>query len=73
MSVLFSFESAVRVFVLFVCTSTYLKRKFPSFFTKKEGWQAIFYKSCVIGDRLSPYVASVCFIVGIKKLISFFI
>lgn len=73
MSALFSIGAAVRLIILVVCTSTFLKRRFPSYFNRKDGWRSLVYKSCVIGDRLSPYVSILCFFVGVKKLVGLFI
>lgn len=73
MSALFNFESFVRLVVLVICTSTYLNRKFPAFFSKKEGWHALLYKCCVVGSRLSPFVAILCLFFAVKRLVNFFI
>jgi len=72
MSALFNFESVTRLALLFICSSTYLKRKFPNLTASKEGFGLIMHKATIIGDRLSPYVAIICLFMGIKKLIGVF-
>ena len=73
MSALFNFDSFLRLLVLVICTSTYVKRKFPSLITKKDGLQSGIYKCCVVGDRLSPYVALFCFLFAFQKFIKVFL
>ncbi|EOB13092.1 Transmembrane protein 167A [Nosema bombycis CQ1] len=74
MSALFHLDALFRLFILLICTSTYIKRTFPSMINKNtKGFSSFFYKCSVVGERLSPYVAGICLILGIKKFISFFI
>ncbi|ELA41235.1 uncharacterized protein VICG_01724, partial [Vittaforma corneae ATCC 50505] len=72
MSALFNFESFLRLAILMICTSTYLKRKFPTIFSKKNGWYSLLYKCCIIGERLSPFVGILCLFFGLKRLVNFF-
>lgn len=73
MSALFNFESFLRLLILVICTSTYVKRKFPSFVTKREGISSVVYKCCVVGERLSPFVAGFCFLYSFQKFFRFFV
>lgn len=73
MSALFNFDSFFRLLILLVCTSTYVKRKFPSLIARREGLQSAMYKCCVVGDRLSPYIASFCFLYSFQKFIKVFL
>lgn len=73
MFAILNFESFVRIALLIICTSTYLKRKFPSVFAKKEGWYSFLYKCSIIGERLSFYIAILCLFFGLKRLVKFFI
>ena len=73
MSALFSFSSFFRLLILLVCTCTFLHRKFPSLFTKREGMLSCFYKCHVIGTRLSPYIALICLMFAAQKFIQFLI
>ncbi|WUR03367.1 protein kish [Vairimorpha necatrix] len=74
MSALFHFDSFCRLLIILVCTVTYVKIHFPSWITKRtKGIPSTFYKLSVIGERLSVYVSLICFIFGMRKLLSFFI
>ncbi|OQS55335.1 ksh1 [Ecytonucleospora hepatopenaei] len=73
MSVLTSFESFVRAFLLVVVTFTIAKRKFPSFFEQKEGITSLYYKLSVIGERMSLYIGIMLFYFGVKKIVNFFV
>ncbi|TBU10897.1 hypothetical protein CWI38_1488p0030, partial [Hamiltosporidium tvaerminnensis] len=69
MSALFNFDSLMRVSVLVICTSTYIKKHFPSMISKEsKGISSVFYKSSVIGERLSPYVSITCIVFGFMSL-----
>lgn len=72
MSALFSFSSFIRLAILLVCTSTYIKRKIPSLITKEGAMLSRLYKLCVIGERLSPFIALLCFIYALQKFYRFF-
>jgi len=70
---LFNFESLMRLVVLLICTTTYIRRKFPTAISKKDGWQFLLYKFAVIGTRLSPFVGMLCLFFGTKRLINIFV
>lgn len=74
MSAFFNFTSLVRLLILCICTVTYLKRQFPSFFKQKQdgGVASIFYKANIIGTRLSPYIGAMCIFFGLQMLIAIF-
>lgn len=72
MSALFNFTALLRALVLVICTSTYLKKKFPSLVSKDGKLGVITYKASIVGERLSPYVAILCFYFGVLKLFSIF-
>ncbi|KRH93822.1 DUF1242 domain-containing protein [Pseudoloma neurophilia] len=73
MSALFNFTSLIRLLILSICTTTYVKRQFPSMIGKKqEGMSSIFYKAVVIGTRLSPYVSMMCIFFGLQMILSIF-
>ncbi|KKO75507.1 transmembrane protein 167a [Vairimorpha ceranae] len=74
MSALFHFDSCCRLIILLICTVTYIKIHFPSWITNRtKGIPSTFYKLSVIGERLSIYVAFICLLFGIKKLVSIII
>lgn len=73
MSALTSFDSFIRALALIITTLTIAKRKFPSFFNKKEGVSSVYHKMTVIGERLSIYVFIVLLYCGINKFIRFFV
>ncbi|KAH7830777.1 uncharacterized protein MONOS_17013 [Monocercomonoides exilis] len=55
---LFHFPSLLYIFVLFVCTCTYLSQSYKQVFVKhKKGFGGIFYKATVLGDRCSPFIS----------------
>lgn len=71
MSALFNIDSLLRLIILMICTTTYIKTHFPSLVSKRtKGFASIFYKCSIIGERLSIYVSIMCIIFGMKKLIS---
>ncbi|RVD91947.1 DUF1242 domain-containing protein [Tubulinosema ratisbonensis] len=72
MSALFNFTALLRTIVLVICTATFLKKKFPSMVNKDGKLGTISYKASIVGERLSPYVAILCFYFGLLKLKSIF-
>ncbi|KAI5169858.1 hypothetical protein PAEPH01_1049 [Pancytospora epiphaga] len=72
MSALFNFESFMRSLILLICTATYFKRRFPSLVQKKHGLFSVIYKCCVVGERLSPFVAMFCFVYALQKFYGVF-
>jgi hypothetical protein len=73
MSAIFSFESTLFVLLLLICTATYVRQYRPSLFHREstELWRQTLYKFSVIGDRLSPWVAAGCIIMGLRVLFAF--
>ena len=73
MSALFNIDALVRVLVLAVCTITYAKQHFPSLVSKdKKGIYTVLRKFSVVGERLSPFIAFSCMVIGFGKLLSIF-
>ncbi|ODV94890.1 hypothetical protein PACTADRAFT_69967 [Pachysolen tannophilus NRRL Y-2460] len=71
MSALLNLTSLLQVFLLVICTSTYLHGIYPSIMdSRKHGLLGIFWKSARIGERLSPYVSISCILFAINQLIS---
>ncbi|CAN6272417.1 unnamed protein product, partial [Urochloa humidicola] len=68
MSALFNFHSFVTVVLLLICTCTYLKMHFPSLLIRRTGFRGFFWKAARIGERLSPWVAIGCSVMGISIL-----
>jgi hypothetical protein len=64
MSALFDFQSFLTVVLLFICTCTYLKISFPQLLAEKTGFRGFFWKAARIGERLSPWMAVGCLIMG---------
>ncbi|ELQ74285.1 hypothetical protein THOM_2791, partial [Trachipleistophora hominis] len=59
--------------VLSICTTTYIKRQFPSLIGRSnKGMSSVFYKATVIGERLSPYVSLLCIFFAVEMFLSFF-
>jgi hypothetical protein len=62
-SALFSLQGLLTVLLLFICTCTYVRMKFPTIFDrgqlpgKHEGLGGLCWKASRIGERKSPYVA----------------
>ncbi|XP_062223468.1 uncharacterized protein LOC133922245 isoform X1 [Phragmites australis] len=67
-SALFNFHSFVTVVLLLICTCTYLKMHFPSLLIRRTGFRGFFWKAARIGERLSPWVAIGCSVMGISIL-----
>lgn len=70
MAAIFSFESTVYVIILIICTATFTRQFRPSLFHREspEAYKRILYKCSVIGDRCSPAVSLVCFLIGLRTL-----
>ncbi|XP_076641856.1 transmembrane protein 167A-like protein ksh [Halictus rubicundus] len=71
MSALFNFQSLLSVFLLLICTCTYVKALAPSFMDnrmKRVGVQGTFWKCARIGERKSPYVAVCCVLMAFSIL-----
>ncbi|MCO5587926.1 hypothetical protein L7F22_041879 [Adiantum nelumboides] len=66
MSALFNFQSFLTVVLLGICTCTYVKMHFPTILEHRTGFRGFFWKAARIGERLSPWVALGCFIMGIQ-------
>ncbi|XP_068663876.1 uncharacterized protein [Aristolochia californica] len=69
MSALFNFHSFLTVVLLVICTCTYIKLHFPAFLQEKTGFRGFFWKAARIGERLSPWVAIACLVMGISVIV----
>ncbi|RLN66420.1 hypothetical protein BBJ28_00016534 [Nothophytophthora sp. Chile5] len=73
-SALFSLQGLLTVILLFICTCTYIKMKFPTLFDrgqlpgKHEGLGGLCWKASRIGERKSPYVAGALVIMAVHTL-----
>ncbi|KAM0793113.1 hypothetical protein ACM66B_000592 [Microbotryomycetes sp. NB124-2] len=71
MTAIFNLESLVLVIILLICTCTYVRGTAPGLVDRnKEGFLGVFWKFARIGERLSPYVALACVIMGFRILLS---
>ncbi|EPR78848.1 hypothetical protein SLOPH_2736 [Spraguea lophii 42_110] len=69
MSALFNFNSLFRLLILIICTTTYIRKLFPSMLSKQnKGVYSFFYKTSVIGERLSPYISLMAMYISMKML-----
>ncbi|EME28543.1 Protein kish-A [Galdieria sulphuraria] len=69
MSALFNFQSLLVVIVLVICTCAYIRSLYPSLLDRnKEGFLGLFWKASRIGERLSPYVSTCCFLMALSLL-----
>ena len=69
MSAIFHFQSLITVFLLVICTCTYMRSLWPSLFDRyKTGVLGSFWKCARIGERLSPYVALCCLAMAFQTL-----
>ncbi|XP_004310061.1 PREDICTED: protein kish-A-like isoform 2 [Fragaria vesca subsp. vesca] len=68
MSALFNFQGFLAVVLLVICTCTYVKIAYPPLLVKKDGFRGLFWKAARIGERLSPWVAVGCLIMGVLIL-----
>ncbi|KAH7107392.1 hypothetical protein BKA62DRAFT_131907 [Auriculariales sp. MPI-PUGE-AT-0066] len=69
MSALFNFKSLLLVILLLICTCTYVRATFPWLVERKEGFRGTFWKMARVGERLSPYVAIACIVMGVQVLL----
>ncbi|GAA5928753.1 hypothetical protein JCM1841_001044 [Sporobolomyces salmonicolor] len=70
MTAIFNFESLLLVILLVICTCTYARATAPGLIDRnKQGFLGIFFKCARIGERLSPYVALACLIMGFRILL----
>ncbi|KAH7470753.1 hypothetical protein PRIC1_003422 [Phytophthora ramorum] len=74
MSALFSLQGLLTVILLFICTCTYIKMKFPTLFDrgqlpgKHEGLGGLCWKASRIGERKSQYVAGALVVMAMHTL-----
>jgi len=68
MSALFNFKSFLQVVLLLICTSTYLKLRFPTIIQRGDGFTGIIWKAARIGERKSEWVALGCIVMGLSTL-----
>ncbi|GAA6061910.1 hypothetical protein JCM10212_000535 [Sporobolomyces blumeae] len=67
---IFNFESLLLVILLVICTCTYARATAPGLIDRnKQGLFGIFFKFARIGERLSPYVALACIVMGFRILL----
>lgn len=69
MSALFDFNAFLTVVLLIICTCTYVKCKAPRLMAEKTGFRGLFWKAARIGERLSPWVALACILMGVAILV----
>ncbi|GAA6035283.1 hypothetical protein JCM8097_008797 [Rhodosporidiobolus ruineniae] len=70
MTAIFNFESLLLVILLAICTCTYARGTAPGLVDRnKQGFLGIFFKCARIGERLSPYVALACIVMGFRILL----
>jgi hypothetical protein len=70
MSALFDFKAFLTVVLLTICTCTYVKLKAPKVLSQRTGFFGLFWKAARIGERLSPWVAGACIIMGFMALLT---
>ncbi len=71
MTAVFSFQGLLIVFVLLVCTCAYLRAFYPAMLDRsKTGVTGVLWKMARIGERLSPWVAVACVVLGVLHLLS---
>ncbi|EIW70023.1 hypothetical protein TREMEDRAFT_29628, partial [Tremella mesenterica DSM 1558] len=69
-SALFNFQSLLLVFLLLICTSTYVRGAAPGLIDrKKSGFLGVFFKCARIGERLSPYVSLACIAMAVTIMV----
>ncbi|KAK1924946.1 DUF1242-domain-containing protein [Papiliotrema laurentii] len=70
MSALFNFQSLILVFLLLVCTCTYVRSVAPGLVDRnREGFLGVFFKCARIGERLSPYVSLALIAMAVTMLL----
>ncbi|CAK9213479.1 unnamed protein product [Sphagnum troendelagicum] len=67
-SALFDFQDFLTVVLLIICTCTYIKIHFPKILDHRTGFRGFFWKAARIGERLSPWVAACCLLMGLRIL-----
>ncbi|CAM6042091.1 unnamed protein product [Sphagnum compactum] len=67
-SALFVFQDFLTVVLLIICTCTYIKIHFPKILDHRTGFRGFFWKAARIGERLSPWVAACCLLMGLRIL-----
>ncbi|KAK9838089.1 hypothetical protein WJX81_000415 [Elliptochloris bilobata] len=70
MSALFDFRAFLTVVLLTICACTFVKARFPKLLSERTGFRGLFWKAARIGERLSPWVALGCIIMGFALLLS---
>lgn len=59
-------QSFLVTLLLFICTCTYVKMKAPQLMdSHKVGLRGLFWKAARVGERLSPWVATSCVVMGV--------
>ncbi|CAD8144690.1 unnamed protein product [Paramecium octaurelia] len=67
---IFNFSTMIVILLLVICTSTYVRQMKPDLINShRHGFRGFFRRSAVIGDRLSPLVSGLCFIMGAYVLL----
>lgn len=70
MSALFKFQSMLEVILLMICACAYLRSLSPSLLDRnRQGFLGVFWKAARIGERLSPFVALSCVVMGCARLL----
>jgi hypothetical protein len=69
MSALFDFRGFLVVLILTICTSTYIKAKFPSILSVRTGFRGIWWKCARVGERLSPVISLACLGMAVSLLL----
>ena len=69
MTALFNFEGILLVLLLLICTCAYVRSLYPALLDRsKTGLSGLLWKLARIGERLSPYVAASCALMGLVHL-----
>ena len=71
MSALFDFPSLLLVILLFICSAAFTRSLYPSIFgtaNQHAGFYGFCWKASRIGERLSPYIATACFVMAFYTL-----
>lgn len=69
MSALFDFRGFLVVLILTICTSAYIKAKFPSILSVRTGFRGIWWKFARIGERLSLLISLACLGMAVSLLL----
>ncbi|KPV78598.1 uncharacterized protein RHOBADRAFT_64435 [Rhodotorula graminis WP1] len=71
MTALFNFESLLLVILLIICTCTYARGTAPGLIDRnKNGSVPLSPSPAGAGERLSPYVALACIVMGCRILLN---